>query len=668
MNVLNGTDYTGHQFGNYELEALLRHRAVTDLYLARDVKLDQPVFVEVLRAPIADNPELAGRFQRRMETVIQTKSDNIASVIETGATEEGYAYAVIEYIDGVWMSDVLADWRDRGFLLPVGDALSLGKEIAEGLSAGNSAGLIHHDLRPENILIRDGDDKPILIDFGVPVTNNVRNGVLNESRANMLDYASPEELDGKTIGRRSNIYSLGIILYELLTGHRPELPTSSWDIFEHSTMPKEVPLEEAREGLSGETYRLVRNCLWRQEWSRFETADEVISAIETAILAEQSVPKAAIWSNGRSRWLYFAVPVLALVVLVVGLFLLWSQFASAEPQGDPPSSVVEVDEPGNVDEDPATGDDEDGSIIDAGLTSVPTATLTRQAPPTSVTDATVPVFGPVSDQVFERGEVISFAWIWLNQPEEDESFTVYIVSEDTETSPVAIGTVDEPDNASLYRLDSTAAELDLPAGSYLWQVRLENRASGETVVESDSRRFFIAEEPTATPTATATNTVIPPTATATSSVTPEPATSTATLESPTPEPTEVVCVPSRPVGWVEHRVQSGDTISFFAARANLTVQTILDANCLARGAVLSLGQLLYVPAPPVTPTFTPRPTSPVSPTFPPGGDDGVGGGGDSGGGSGSNGGGNGGGSSPDPDPTDPPQVRPSKTPVPDPDG
>ena len=507
MIAQSTTDFSGQQFGNYELESLLKSRAASDLYLARDIKLDQPAYVEVLRVPVSENPELAGRFQRRMETVSQIKNDNIAPVIETGVSDSGYAYSVIEYIQGVWMSDMLADWRENDFILPVGDALLLGREIADALSAGHSAGLIHHDLRPDNILISDVDNQPMVIDLGVPVTTNMRNGVLSESRSNMLDYASPEELNGKSIGRRSNIYSLGIMLYELLTGHRPELPTSSWDIFEHSTLPKEVPLEEAREGLSGETYRLVRNCLWRQEWSRFETADEVISAIDTAMLAEQTVTKTAIWSDGRNRWLYVAVPILALLAIVIGLVLLWSQFANAEPQDSEaaaPAVVIDAD---------ATAEDAEGAIeaidtlaTDPVPTVTPTATQTREAPPTSAMDTTIPVFGPLADQVFKIDETIGFAWIWFSQPEQDEAFTVYIESEDHETDPIAIGAIDEPDNASLYRLDTNAVELELTPGSYLWQVRLENVNNESTAVESDKRRFFIAEEPTATPVFTSTAT------------------------------------------------------------------------------------------------------------------------------------------------------------------
>ncbi len=661
MSAKNNTDFSGQQFGNYELELLLKRRASTALYLGRDVKLDQPVYIEVLNSPVNSNPDLAERFQRRMEAVSQIKNDKIAPVIEIGTNENNYAYAVIEYIPGVWMNEMLADWEESGFVQPAGDALALGRDIADALSIGHSVGLIHHDLRPENILISDIDSRPVLIDLGVPVTTNTRNGVLSDSHSNMLDYAAPEELEGKSIGRRSNIYSLGILLYEFLTGHRPELPTSSWDIFEHSTMPKEVPLEEAKEGLSGETYRLVRNCLWRQEWSRFETTDEVISAIDTAMLAEQAAPKAAIWSDGRNRWLYVAVPLLALLVIVVGMALLLSQFANAEPQGSEPTVPALAVATEAV---PQVGEGTEQTPTEIAPTVEPTATLTREAPPTSVVDTTVPIFGPLSDQVFKREETISFAWIWLRQPKAEELFTVYIESEDDASDPVAIGTVDEPDNASLYRLDTSAAALDLPAGSYLWQVRLENQETNETVGESDPRRFFVAEEPTATPTP------ITPTATATQTETPVPPTETATATAVVVEATAttaVTCVQQRPFGWIEHRVQAGESISVLAQQGNSTVQQILDANCLTRNSVLSINQFLYIPPPPATATPLPSPTSPAVSTAPP-----VSGGGGGGGGSvdpGDGGGDGGGGSDPGGgggDPTSEP--RPTKTRIPVPGG
>jgi serine/threonine protein kinase/LysM repeat protein len=621
------TDLSGQQIGNYELNELLIHRAVSDFYIGHDVKLGQPVYIEILKTTVDQDPSLTTQFQRRTETVSQLKNPYIAPVIDVGVTEEGYQFAILEFISGDWLDNKLAYWREEGNTLSVNEALLLARQIAEAISVAHSAGLVDPDLRPENILIRETDKTPVIFDLGVPLTVTSRDSVLTNGPATALDYASPEEIEGKSIGRRSNIYSLGIILYELLTGHRPKLPTSSWDIFERSTMPKEVPLEEERQGLSGETYRLVRNCLWRQEWSRFESADELISAIDTAILAEQSLPKATIWTSRRRRWLYIAVPIVALLFIVFGLVLVWSQFANAQ-QGQGGSPPTTVSEPAR--EDP-------NSVAAVNLeTPAATATFTREAPPTSAAETTIPVFGPPAEQAFSDQEIIGFAWIWLTLPRENEIFAVYLFAEDDGGEAVLVGTVEEPDNASLYLLEKSPAEIGIGPGSYLWQVRLEEVSSGNMVVESNPRRLTILEESTATPTQTPTSTPSP----------------TATELPPTATPTEVACEPSAPPGWFLHSVQAGETPSFFAQRANVPVEQIFDANCLFRGAVLSVGQQLFIPPPLVTNTPTPGPATqpPPQPTD------------DTGGGSG---GGGGGGSQPTEEPTEPPDP-PTSTPPPPP--
>jgi serine/threonine protein kinase len=612
MLAQNKTNLSGQQIGNYELKELLVSRDATDFYLGRDTKLDQPVFIEILQSTNEQDPDMAGSFQRRMEAVSQIKHPNIAPVIDIDVTRDNYTYAVIEHTPGVWLEDQLSEWSAEEYILPVQDSLLLVRQIADALSVAHPAGLVDPDLRPSNIILREDDNSPILVDLGVPVIIKPRDAVLTNRQSNRLDYSSPEEIEGKAIGRRSNIYSLGILLYELLTGHRPKLPTSSWDIFEHSTMPKEVPLEEERQGLSGETYRLVRNCLWRQEWSRFESADELISAIDTAILAEQSLPKTTIWSGRRRRWLYVAVPLLALLVLIFGLILVWSQFARAQ-QG----TAEDSDENGSA----ITTEDEVstptvsavGGLLGVDNTPEPTETITREAPPTSAADNTVSVFNPSADQTFARNDSIGFAWVWLTVLNNNEEFAVYVVSEDNGGDPILVGITAEPDDASLYVVESSARELDLTAGSYLWQVHLVNRQTGEMILESDPRRILIAADPTPTPTE------IPPTNTPTASP-------TATEIPPTPTATEVACVPSAPFGWLTHQVERGETPSFYAERANVRVQDIFAANCLRQGAILSIGQQLFIPPPLATNTPIPLPTDTPSPDI--GGGGGSGGGGD----------------------------------------
>ena len=589
MLAQNKTNLSGHQIGNYEMEELLISRVASSFYRGRDVKLDQPVFIEILHTTVEQDPDIAGSFQRRMEAVSQIKHRNIAPVIDISVTQDGYSYAIIEYIPGVWFDEQLSKWNSEEYIPPVEESLLLVRQIAEALSVAHPAGLVDSDLRPANILIRDSDNAPVLVDLGVPATVKPRDAVLTNGQSHSLDYTSPEEIEGKTIGRRSNIYSLGILLYKLLTGHRPRLPTSSWDIFERSTMPKEVPLEEERQGFSGETYRLVRNCLWRQEWSRFESADELISAIDTAILAEQSLPRTAIWSDKRRRWLYVAIPVVALLVLIFGLILVWNQFANAE-QG---SAAVDG-------ENLTTVEGVSSGLAGSNGTLEPTETLTREAPPTSAAETTVSVFGPSAEQTYANDETIRFAWVWLTNLKDNEEFAVYLVSEDEEGAPILVGVATEPDNASLYLLESSVDDLDTPAGSYLWQVRLEDSRSGRMIVESDPRRLIIIQDSTPTPTE------VPSTNISTATVTP-------TVVPATVTPTEVACVPAAPFRWLTHRVLPGENPSYYSEQANVPVQEIFTANCLPRDAILSVGQLLYIPPPLATITPTPGPTDTPQP-------------------------------------------------------
>ena len=589
MLAQNKTNLSGHQIGNYEMEELLISRVASSFYRGRDVKLDQPVFIEILHTTVEQDPDIAGSFQRRMEAVSQIKHRNIAPVIDISVTQDGYSYAIIEYIPGVWFDEQLSKWNSEEYIPPVEESLLLVRQIAEALSVAHPAGLVDSDLRPANILIRDSDNAPVLVDLGVPATVKPRDAVLTNGQSHSLDYTSPEEIEGKTIGRRSNIYSLGILLYKLLTGHRPRLPTSSWDIFERSTMPKEVPLEEERQGFSGETYRLVRNCLWRQEWSRFESADELISAIDTAILAEQSLPRTAIWSDKRRRWLYVAIPVVALLVLIFGLILVWNQFANAE-QG---SAAVDG-------ENLTTVEGVSSGLAGSNGTLEPTETLTREAPPTSAAETTVSVFGPSAEQTYANDETIRFAWVWLTNLKDNEEFDVYLVYEDEEGAPILVGVATEPDNASLYLLESSVDDLDTPAGSYLWQVRLEDSRSGRMIVESDPRRLIIIQDSTPTPTE------VPSTNISTATVTP-------TVVPATVTPTEVACVPAAPFRWLTHRVLPGENPSYYSEQANVPVQEIFTANCLPRDAILSVGQLLYIPPPLATITPTPGPTDTPQP-------------------------------------------------------
>lgn len=572
-------DLSGQQIGNYEIESHIAARKASDLFLARDVKLERLVFLEVLRVTEEEDEDLAERFRGRMETVSQLKDPHIAVVSDLDVTDDGFPYAVIDYFPGDTLADKVADLRHDQQTLPVIESLELAKQLAQGLGVAHAAGLIHHDLRPQNIMLRE-DGTPVLIDLGVPIVSGSASPALNSPDKEVLDYASPEELEGKPLTRRSNIYSLGVILYELLSGHQPNLPTLPFDIFPQANMPKEEPLEEARPGLAGETYRLVRNCLWRQEWSRFETTDEMITAIETAIFAEQELPKAAAWTPQRGNSMKFIIPIAFVLVGILAFFLLRGIFGGggaeadeATREGTPPGTFVAGAETRNPND-------------------TPTATVTLELPTESSVDFSISVLPHGANRVFTANDTINFDWFWPTLPEAGQHFAVYLL--DGEERHL-LGTTTEPYSGAAYRLSVPAAELPA-SGELAWQVRLEDNASGEVLVESDNTPIVVRlEEPTATPSTT-------PSA--------EP--------SQTVAPTETVaCVVDPPPGWVLYSIRQGDSLSNLAQRANIPVETLLQVNCLPND-LLSVGQQVWVPqtAVPRTPTPPPAPTNPPAPPRP----------------------------------------------------
>jgi len=569
-------DLSGQQIGNYEIESHIAARKASDLFLARDVKLERLVFLEVLRTTTEEDENLAARFRRRMETVSQLKDPSIAVVSDLDITDDGFPYAVIDYFPGVTLADKLADLARAQDKLPVIAALELAKHLAQALGVAHAAGLIHHDLRPENVMLRE-DGTPVLIDLGLPLVLDPAAPGVNGSESEELDYASPEELEGKGITRRSNIYSFGVILYELLSGHRPKLPVLPFDIFPQANMPKEEPLEEARPGLAGETYRLVRNCLWRQEWSRFETADELITAIETAIFAEQELPKAATWTPKPNRSFLVIIPVALLVLGLLGFLILRNaRSGQAEAEDTPVAETTPNDVAGVATANP-------------DVTPSPTTTATIEFSTESAGEVAIPALSPGPGRAFTIADTIIFDWYWPALPEPGQHFALYLIDGDQEHK---LGTLTEPNNGISYRLTVDGADIPVTGEDLGWQVRLENVNGGGVEVASDVIPIIIRE---LTPTPSPTGTPAPQTPTATPTL-------------------AEACVVSPPPGWVLYTVRQGDSLSNLAERANIPVESLLQVNCLPND-LLSVGQQVWVPLAAVP--RTPTPTSPTATSAPP---------------------------------------------------
>ncbi|MCB8924972.1 MAG: protein kinase [Ardenticatenaceae bacterium] len=273
---------------HYTLNELLVEQPVSVIYRAQDKKNGDAVFLLTLQPDAVKSNDLTERFLRRAETLSQLKHASLLPILDYG--QDGKRpYAIMPYRSGQFLAAKLAKSpkpsEDKAEIIA---NLNLTKRIAAGLSVAHPNGLIHHDLRPENIYLDDAG-QPYLLDLAVPPTPPVVPYV-EEAPPTELDFQSPEQQAGKALSGRSNIFSLGVLLYRLLAGQNPALPTSEWDIFEHKGMAREQPLKQVRTDLTPETYTAVQDSIWQKEWSRYETVDAQIEAIDRAIAAESAPP------------------------------------------------------------------------------------------------------------------------------------------------------------------------------------------------------------------------------------------------------------------------------------------------------------------------------------------------------------------------------------------
>ncbi len=206
--------------GRYQLQALIAEGGMASIYRALDTRLDRPVAVKIMHSHLANDEDFVNRFIREAKATASLNHPNVVAIQDQGWNTGGVpaVFIVMEYVDGFTLRDLMAE---RG-AMPAADALRLVTPILNALSAAHRIGIIHRDIKPENILIsKDGRVK--IADFGLARAANLGQTMTMEASVILgsVSYLSPEQVQRGISDSRSDVYSLGILLFEMLTGQKP---------------------------------------------------------------------------------------------------------------------------------------------------------------------------------------------------------------------------------------------------------------------------------------------------------------------------------------------------------------------------------------------------------------------------------------------------------------
>jgi len=384
----SGTGLIGEVLSSrYRLESKLGSGGMSTVYLALDETLQRKVAAKVLHREMGDQPDQLERFRREARAVAQLSHPNVVAVIDAGNDEDGHPYIVFEYVEG----ETLKQRIDRLGRLPLDEAAAYSIEVGRGLQAAHEAHMVHRDVKPQNVLI-DSEGRAKVTDFGIALSLQ-DDGLTKTGRVlGTTDYVSPEQAMGKAVDARSDIYSLGILLFEMLRGDVPfKAETLIGVAMKHVNDPM-PDIQATRPGTSSALTVVIERATQKDPKKRYNDMGEMLSDLEAALEVEiaraggatgeattvlNSVPARQRILSPRSVSIVGILLVLAGVLVALALVELGgesdqppTEIAGEEtPAEEEADAEIELQNP--VDYDPIAGDGEHPEAVDLAIDGDP---------------------------------------------------------------------------------------------------------------------------------------------------------------------------------------------------------------------------------------------------------------------------------------------------------
>jgi Serine/threonine protein kinase len=322
----------GKQIGHYKVSSLIGRGGMGEVFLALDTTLGRKVALKLLRGEFTNNEERLRRFQQEARAASALNHPNILTIHEIGQ-DDSLQFLATEYVEGQTLRQRMASAR-----MPLGQTLDVAIQVASALAAAHQAGIIHRDIKPDNIMVRaDGYVK--VLDFGLAklveaTTTDTLAPTLPKVETETgvvmgtVGYMSPEQARGLAVDARTDIWSLGVMTYEMTSGHQPFEAETASDVLASILEKEPPPIAHHFPRVPRELERIVSKALRKQREDRYQTADELLVELKDLKRQLERAAEGGPLAKSSRRVIVTGIAILLIVALGVGIFIRRAQAES----------------------------------------------------------------------------------------------------------------------------------------------------------------------------------------------------------------------------------------------------------------------------------------------------------------------------------------------------